>query len=172
MDGEKTISNNIGDPACLKWVTDRICNMLRENQVELYREDNNCDAAKLWIYMDSLEGDDRKGITECKFIAGHYQMWDDIIVCTKSYGGCAFVDSNISFSAGDFAYTDCVFMGNHATHESGKTLDHGIPFCRIHRANGHALEQAVYCCTLPVPWLKMKMKTWCVNFWRTGRTFT
>lgn len=93
MDGEKTISNNIGDPACLKWVTDRICNMLRENQVELYREDNNCDAAKLWIYMDSLEGNDRKGITECKFIAGHYQMWDDIIACTKSYGGCAFVDS-------------------------------------------------------------------------------
>ena len=93
MEGERTISNNIGDPACLAWVTERICKTLRENKVELYREDNNCDAAKLWLHLDSMEGQGRKGITECKFIAAHYQMWDDIIACTTSYGGCAFVDS-------------------------------------------------------------------------------
>lgn len=91
--GERTISNNIGDPDCLKWTTNRICKMLRENNVEMYREDNNCDAAKLWKHLDSQEGDGRTGITECKFIAGHYQMWDDIIACTRSYGGCGFVDS-------------------------------------------------------------------------------
>lgn len=93
MEGERTISNNIGDPACLAWVTERICKTLRENKVELYREDNNCDAAKLWLHLDSMEGQGRKGITECKFIAAHYQMWDDIIACTTSYGGCGFVDS-------------------------------------------------------------------------------
>ncbi len=93
MDGEKTISNNIGDPACRKWTTDRICKMLRENKVEMYREDNNCNAAKLWNHLDALDGDGRSGITESKFIIGHYQMWDDIIACTLSYGGCGFVDS-------------------------------------------------------------------------------
>ncbi len=91
--GNHTISNNIGDPECLKWTTDRICKMLRENQVELYREDNNCNAAALWQHLDALEGEGRQGITECKLIAAHYQMWDDIIACTSSYGGCAFVDS-------------------------------------------------------------------------------
>ena len=93
VEGEKTISNNIGDPNCLKWTTERICKMLRENKVEMYREDNNCNASKLWAHLDSLEGENRRGITESKFIIGHYKMWDDIIECTLSYGGCGFVDS-------------------------------------------------------------------------------
>lgn len=93
LDGENAISNNIGNPECLKWTTDRICKMLRENKVEMYREDNNCNAAKLWQHLDSLEGANRHGITETKFIIGHYKMWDDIIDCTLSYGGCGFVDS-------------------------------------------------------------------------------
>ena len=93
VEGERTISNNIGNPECLKWTTERICKMLRENRVEMYREDHNCNAAKLWKHLDSREGSDRQGITECKFIIGHYKMWDDIIACTLSYGGCGFVDS-------------------------------------------------------------------------------
>lgn len=93
IEGEATISNNIGDPDCLRWTTERICKMLRENRVEMYREDNNCDAAKLWKHLDHLEGENRAGITESKFIIGHYQMWDDVIACTLSYGGCGFVDS-------------------------------------------------------------------------------
>ena len=93
IEGERTISNNIGDPACLKWTTERICKMLRENKVEMYREDNNCNASKLWNHLDSKEGENRCGITESKFIIGHYKMWDDIIACTLSYGGCGFVDS-------------------------------------------------------------------------------
>ena len=92
-EGERTISNNIGDPECLKWTTERICKMLRENKVEMYREDNNCNASKLWKHLDSIEGENRYGITESKFIIGHYKMWDDIIECTLSYGGCGFVDS-------------------------------------------------------------------------------
>jgi alpha-galactosidase len=91
--GERTISNNIGNPDCFKWTVDRICKMLRENRVEMYREDNNCSAAPLWKHLDSLEGEGRLGITECKFIMGHYDMWDKIIECTLSYGGCGFVDS-------------------------------------------------------------------------------
>ena len=93
VDGESVISNNIGNPDCLKWTTERICRMLRENKVEMYREDNNCNASKLWAHLDDLEGANRSGITESKFIIGHYQMWDDIIACTLSYGGCGFVDS-------------------------------------------------------------------------------
>lgn len=93
MEGESAISNNIGNPECLKWTTERICRMLRENKVEMYREDNNCNAAKLWQHLDTLEGENRCGITESKLIIAHYQMWDDIIACTLSYGGCGFVDS-------------------------------------------------------------------------------
>lgn len=92
-EGFSNISNNIGDPECLAWTTERVCKTLRENKVEMYREDNNSDPAALWAYLDGREGDNRRGITECKFIQAHYQMWDDIIDCTLSYGGCGFVDS-------------------------------------------------------------------------------
>lgn len=91
--GERGIANNIGDPDCLAYTTERICKVLRENKVEMYREDNNANPAPLWDYLDKKEGEGRRGITESKFIIGHYKMWDDFIACTTSYGGCAFVDS-------------------------------------------------------------------------------
>ncbi len=93
LEGVKAISNNIGDPACYQWTLDRILRTLKENKVEMYREDNNSDQAALWRYLDKREGENRGGITECKFIDAHYRMWDAIIACTQSYGGCAFVDS-------------------------------------------------------------------------------
>ena len=89
----KAVSNNIGDPACFRWTLQRILRTLQENRVEMYREDNNSDQALLWQHLDSLEGEDRAGITECRFIDAHYRLWDEIIACTSSYGGCAFVDS-------------------------------------------------------------------------------
>ncbi|MBR5110237.1 MAG: alpha-galactosidase [Clostridia bacterium] len=91
--GLRQIANNIGDPACFRWTVDRIQKTLLENRVELYREDNNSDPAVLWRHLDGFAGDDRGGITECRQIGAHYRMWDEIIACTKSYGGCAFVDS-------------------------------------------------------------------------------
>lgn len=92
-EGCKAISNNIGNPDCLRWTLERICGTLRENRVEMYREDNNSDPAELWRFLDEREGEGRHGITECKFIQAHYAMWDQIIACTMSYGGCGFVDS-------------------------------------------------------------------------------
>lgn len=92
-EGVHAIANNIGDPDCLAYTTERICKVLRENKVEMYREDNNTNPAPLWAYLDEKEGEGRRGITESKFIIGHYKMWDDLIACTTSYGGCAFVDS-------------------------------------------------------------------------------
>ncbi len=93
QEGVKAISNNIGNPDCLRWTLDRMEKTLRENRVEMYREDNNSNQAALWKYLDVREGEDRQGITECKFIDAHYRMWDELIACTLSYGGCGFVDS-------------------------------------------------------------------------------
>lgn len=93
VEGERTVSNNIGDPDCFEWTVGQITKMLRENKVEMYREDNNCSAAPLWRHLDAKEGEGRQGITECKLIGAHYDMWDKIIECTLSYGGCGFVDS-------------------------------------------------------------------------------
>ena len=91
--GRIGICNNIGDPECLKWTLDRITKFLKENKFEMYREDNNFKPKYLWEFLDKKEGENRKGITEIRNITAHYLMWDEIIKCTTSYGGCAFVDS-------------------------------------------------------------------------------
>ena len=93
FDTSRSIANNIGIPACLAWTTDRICKVLRDNRVDMYREDNNSDPGDLWRWLDTREGEGRSGITECTFVAAHYRMWDDIIACTLDLGGCGFVDS-------------------------------------------------------------------------------
>ena len=93
MPGNDAIPNNIGDPECYAWTLDKIKATLTENRVEMYREDNNSNPGFTWRVLDFAEGSDRRGITECKFIDAHYRMWDEIIACTTSYGGCGFVDS-------------------------------------------------------------------------------
>ena len=90
-EGVGAVSNNIGDPDCYRWTLGKITDTLSKNRVEMYREDNNSDPAGLWRHLDSLEGEERSGITECRFIDAHYRMWDDIIACTTSFGGCGFV---------------------------------------------------------------------------------
>lgn len=92
-EGKREISNNIGIPGCLEWTRKRVCDTLRENGIEMYREDNNSDPGELWRYLDSREGKNRTGMTECRFVTAHYKLWDDIIACTLSYGGCGYVDS-------------------------------------------------------------------------------
>ncbi|MFA7673510.1 MAG: alpha-galactosidase [Clostridia bacterium] len=89
----KAITNNIGDPKCLKWTTDRIIKVMNENGVDMYREDNNSNPAPLWQMLDLKEGADRAGITEIKVVMGHYRMWDDIILNCAKNGRCTFVDS-------------------------------------------------------------------------------
>lgn len=87
------IANNIGNPDCFQWTLNQICTTLRNNKVEMYREDNNMDIVSLCKKADGDEGENRQGITESKLIDAHYRLWDEIIQCTLSYGGCGFVDS-------------------------------------------------------------------------------
>lgn len=91
--GEGFFTNNIGDPACLEWTTQRILKMMGEEGVEMYREDNNSDSAGGWRLGDRLEGEHRTGITENKAVTAHYAMWDAIIAFGAAHGGDTFVDS-------------------------------------------------------------------------------
>ena len=77
------ITSNIGNPECLKWTLDRITKMMDENEIDMYREDNNSDPAAAWKILDSrdeeLYGLPRQGINENKCIQGHYALWDGIL---------------------------------------------------------------------------------------------
>ena len=112
------ITNNIGDPECLEWTANRIISMMDENNVDLYREDNNANHNQTWRKLDREQTDalgmPRYGIAENKSIVGHYRLWDKILNYCRQTGKCTFVDS-------------CASGGGRNDIES---LRRGIPFMR------------------------------------------
>ena len=90
---ELYILNDFSNPECLAWTEKYVFKLLKDNKVDMFREDYNRDPAFAWDKKDRIEGANRWGISESKDVAAHYQFWQDVIECTSSYGGCAFVDS-------------------------------------------------------------------------------
>lgn len=113
-----SITNNIGDEECLEWTTDRIIKMMKKNQVDLYREDNNASHNHTWRKLDTDEtgrlGLPRYGVAENKSIDGHYKLWDNILAYCAENGKCTYVDS-------------CAGGGGRNDLES---MRRGIPFMR------------------------------------------
>ncbi len=90
-------TNNLANEECLKWTLGRILKMMKENDIDMYREDNNSDQVASWRVWDHRDveryGVPREGITENKYIQGHYKLWDGIIDFCAKNGKCTFVDS-------------------------------------------------------------------------------
>ena len=67
---------NLGDDAAREWLKNKLIAMIRENGVDVYRQDFNIDPLRFWRHKDEPG---RSGITEMKYIAGLYDLWDSII---------------------------------------------------------------------------------------------
>ena len=67
---------NLSDPGSRRWLTDTLISMIRDNGIDIYRQDFNMDPLPYWRANDS-EG--RKGLTELKYVEGLYTMWDEIL---------------------------------------------------------------------------------------------
>ena len=87
------IANNIGNEECFQWTLGRILSFMEKHNVDMYREDNNCDPRKCWDVFSSREGKNRKGIVENKSVVAHYRLWDSIIAYCARTGKDTFVDS-------------------------------------------------------------------------------
>ena len=66
---------NLGNPAARAWVTETISALVRDNKLDIYRQDFNMNTLPLWQANDAP---DRQGITEAKYIAGLYAFWDTL----------------------------------------------------------------------------------------------
>ena len=64
---------NLGNPAAREWVTETVSRLVRENGLDVYRQDFNMNTLPLWQENDEPE---RQGITEAKYVAGLYAFWD------------------------------------------------------------------------------------------------
>ncbi len=64
---------NLGDPSARRWLIDRVDQMIREQGIDLYRQDFNIDPLAYWKAADAA---DRRGITEIRYVEGYLAYWD------------------------------------------------------------------------------------------------
>ncbi len=90
-------TSNLGNKDCLEWTLGRITKVMKENEVDLFREDNNSNPVKAWKGFDektaTKTGLQRTGITENLAIQGHYELWDRIIDFCAKNGKCTYIDN-------------------------------------------------------------------------------
>jgi alpha-galactosidase len=82
---------NLGHPEAWNWLVEHFDGLLVSENIDLYRQDYNCDPLVLWRANDAP---DRQGITENKCVMGHYAYWDelrrrhpDMLIDTCASGG-------------------------------------------------------------------------------------
>jgi alpha-galactosidase len=66
---------NLGAPAAREWLTDHLDRLFTEQGIALFRSDFNIDPLPFWRQNDTP---DRQGITEIRYVEGHYEMWDEL----------------------------------------------------------------------------------------------
>jgi alpha-galactosidase len=66
---------NMGNPEALAWATEHFCGLLREQGIDLYRQDFNIDPLVAWRRNDAP---DRQGMTELRHVVGHLAYFDEL----------------------------------------------------------------------------------------------
>ena len=67
---------NMGMPEAREHITDLISKSITEHGVDIYRQDFNFDPLPYWQTADSP---DRIGMTEIRYVEGHYAFWDELL---------------------------------------------------------------------------------------------
>ncbi len=65
----------LDDPAARKWLTELLSQRITDFGLDVYRNDFNMDPLNYWRASDAP---DRQGITEIRYVEGHYAMWDQL----------------------------------------------------------------------------------------------
>ena len=65
----------LSEPAARAWLTELLSARIKEYGVDVYRNDFNIDPLEFWRAADAP---DRQGMTEIRYVEGHYAMWDEL----------------------------------------------------------------------------------------------
>ncbi len=66
---------DMGNAEARAWITDRVDAILRDEDIDLYRQDFNIDPLGYWRGNDAP---DRQGITEIRHVEGYLAYWDEL----------------------------------------------------------------------------------------------
>ena len=67
---------NLGNEEALTWLTDYLSEMIKREEISVYRQDFNMDPLPYWR---SADPPDRQGITEIRYVEGLYRLWDELL---------------------------------------------------------------------------------------------
>lgn len=67
---------DLGRAEARNWVFQKYATLIREQGIDLYRQDFNIEPLLFWRANDA---GDRQGITEIRYIEGYLQFWDDLL---------------------------------------------------------------------------------------------
>jgi alpha-galactosidase len=73
--GKKGGLLNLGNPEAWHWLVEHVDTLLKEQGIDLYRQDFNMDPLDYWRKNDS---EDRQGITEIKHVTAYLAYWDEL----------------------------------------------------------------------------------------------
>lgn len=65
----------LSDPEARRWLTELLSRQIDEFGLGIYRNDFNIDPLGFWRQNDAP---DRQGMTEIRYVEGHYAMWDEL----------------------------------------------------------------------------------------------
>ncbi len=65
----------LSEPTARQWLTDLLSKRITEYGLDVYRNDFNIDPLDFWKKADAP---DRQGMTEIRYVEGHYAMWDEL----------------------------------------------------------------------------------------------
>jgi alpha-galactosidase len=65
----------LNEPEARRWLTDLLSQRITQFGLDVYRNDFNIDPLSFWRGADAP---DRQGITEIRYVEGHYALWDEL----------------------------------------------------------------------------------------------
>ena len=67
---------DLSNEDAFEWLRGTLCRMIRENGIDVYRQDFNTDPLGFWRRCDAP---DRRGYTENRYITNLYRLWDALL---------------------------------------------------------------------------------------------
>jgi alpha-galactosidase len=67
---------NLGNPQCRQWLTDHVCQLIKDNGIKIYRQDFNFQPLEFWRQN---EAQNRQGLNENLHVQGYLKYWDDLL---------------------------------------------------------------------------------------------
>lgn len=122
---------NLGDEEACTWLTEYVAGLIKQYGVDVYRQDFNIEPLSFWQAADE---ENRKGITEMKYIEGLYNFWDGLLeacpglVIDNCASGGRRLDYQLLGRSVVLFRSDYVCYSSTATAEANQMQIYGINF--------------------------------------------